>query len=98
MGYPPVTDAAKMQELLRQQTAIARFGSFALRELDLTNILTEAVRVCARASASLQPGVPIRARARILSSPPAMAGGSGDRSCGVARRYEFSAGARLHHR
>jgi signal transduction histidine kinase/CheY-like chemotaxis protein len=36
-----------MQELLRQQTAIARFGSFALRELDLTNILTEAVRVCA---------------------------------------------------
>src|SRR5882757_9818383 len=47
MGYPPVTDAAKMQELLRQQTAIARFGSFALRELDLTNILTEAVRVCA---------------------------------------------------
>ncbi|HTF78733.1 MAG TPA: GAF domain-containing protein, partial [Bradyrhizobium sp.] len=42
-----MTDAAKMQELLRQQTAIARFGSFALRELDLTNILTEAVRVCA---------------------------------------------------
>ena len=47
MGYAPVTDAAKMQKLLRQQTAIARFGSFALRELDLTNILTEAVRVCA---------------------------------------------------
>jgi len=47
MGYAPVTDAAKMLKLLRQQTAIARFGSFALRELDLTNILTEAVRVCA---------------------------------------------------
>jgi signal transduction histidine kinase len=47
MGYAPVTDATKMQKLLRQQTAIARFGSFALRELDLTNILTEAVRVCA---------------------------------------------------
>ena len=47
MGYAPVTDAAKMQKLLRQQTAIARFGSFALRELDLTNILGEAVRVCA---------------------------------------------------
>jgi signal transduction histidine kinase/CheY-like chemotaxis protein len=47
MGYAPVTDAAKMQKLLRQQTAIAWFGSFALRELDLTNILTEAVRVCA---------------------------------------------------
>jgi signal transduction histidine kinase len=47
MGYAPVTDAAKMQKLLRQQTAIARFGSFALRELDLTKVLTEAVRVCA---------------------------------------------------
>ena len=47
MGYAPVTDAAKMQKLLRQQTAIARFGSFALRELDLTDILGEAVRVCA---------------------------------------------------
>jgi signal transduction histidine kinase/CheY-like chemotaxis protein len=47
MGHAPVTDAAKMQKLLRQQTAIARFGSFALRELDLTNILDEAVRVCA---------------------------------------------------
>ena len=47
MGHAPVTDAAKMQKLLRQQTAIVRFGSFALRELDLTNILTEAVRVCA---------------------------------------------------
>jgi signal transduction histidine kinase len=47
MGYVPVTDAAKMQKLLRQQTAIARFGSFALRELDLSNILGEAVRVCA---------------------------------------------------
>jgi len=47
MGYAPVTDAAKMQKLLRQQAAIARFGSFALRELDLTDILGEAVRVCA---------------------------------------------------
>ena len=47
MGYVPVTDAAKMQKMLRQQMAIARFGSFALRELDLTNILTEAARVCA---------------------------------------------------
>ena len=47
MDDAPVTDAAKIQKLLRQQTAIARFGSFALREPDLTNILTEAVRVCA---------------------------------------------------
>ena len=42
-----MTDAAKVQKLLRQQAAIAQFGSFALRERDLMNILTEAVRVCA---------------------------------------------------
>jgi signal transduction histidine kinase len=43
-----MTDAAaQVQKLLRQQAAIARFGSFALRERDLTKILTEAVRVCA---------------------------------------------------
>jgi signal transduction histidine kinase len=40
-------DAAKVEKLLRQQAAIARFGSFALRERDLMNILTEAVRACA---------------------------------------------------
>lgn len=39
--------AAQVQKLLRQQAAIARFGSFALRERDLNKILTEAVRVCA---------------------------------------------------
>ena len=43
-----MTDAAaQVQKLLRQQAAIARFGSFALRERDLMKILTEAVRVCA---------------------------------------------------
>ena len=43
-----MTDAAaQVQKLLRQQAAIARFGSFALRERDLSKILTEAVRVCA---------------------------------------------------
>jgi len=39
--------AAQVQKLLRQQAAIARFGSFALRQRDLSNILNEAVRVCA---------------------------------------------------
>src|SRR5665213_736036 len=44
----PMTEAAvQVQKLLRQQAAIARFGSFALRERDLMKILTEAVRVCA---------------------------------------------------
>jgi signal transduction histidine kinase len=44
----PMTDAAaQVQKLLRQQAAIARFGSFALRERDLMKILNEAVRVCA---------------------------------------------------
>jgi signal transduction histidine kinase len=43
-----MTDAAaQVQKLLRQQAAIAKFGSFALRERDLMKILTEAVRVCA---------------------------------------------------
>jgi signal transduction histidine kinase len=43
-----MTDAAaQVQKLLRQQAAIARFGSFALRERELQKILTEAVRVCA---------------------------------------------------
>jgi signal transduction histidine kinase/DNA-binding NarL/FixJ family response regulator len=39
--------AAKVQKLLRQQAALARFGSFALREWDLMKILSEAARVCA---------------------------------------------------
>jgi two-component sensor histidine kinase len=40
-------DGAKVRKLLRQQAAIARFGSFALRENNLLKVLTEAVRVCA---------------------------------------------------
>jgi signal transduction histidine kinase len=44
----PVNDfPAKLQKVLRQQAAIAQFGSYALRELDLMKILTEAARVCA---------------------------------------------------
>ncbi|MGA2287566.1 ATP-binding protein [Bradyrhizobium sp.] len=43
-----MTDAAaQVQKLLRQQAAIAKFGSFALRERDLMKILTEAARACA---------------------------------------------------
>jgi two-component sensor histidine kinase len=40
-------DAVQVQKLLRQQTAIASFGSFALRQCDLHAVLTEAARVCA---------------------------------------------------
>jgi len=40
-------DGAKVRKLLRQQAAVARFGSFAFREGDLLTILTEAARVCA---------------------------------------------------
>jgi hypothetical protein len=39
--------ASKVRNLLRQQAAIAAFGSFALREADLMLVLTEAARVCA---------------------------------------------------
>jgi two-component sensor histidine kinase len=40
-------DAARVRKLLRQQAAIARFGTLALRETDLLGVLTEAARVCA---------------------------------------------------
>ncbi|MEA2681029.1 MAG: hypothetical protein QOK03_2751, partial [Candidatus Binataceae bacterium] len=46
-SLPTEDAAAKVQKLLRQQAALARFGSFALREWDLMKILSEAVRVCA---------------------------------------------------
>jgi signal transduction histidine kinase len=39
--------AANVERLLRQQAAIARFGSFALRERDLDEILKEGIQVCA---------------------------------------------------
>jgi two-component sensor histidine kinase len=38
---------AENQKLIRQQAAIAAFGSFALRQDDLHKVLTEAARVCA---------------------------------------------------
>jgi two-component sensor histidine kinase len=40
-------DGTEVRKLLRQQAAVGRFGSFALREDDLHKVLTEAVRVCA---------------------------------------------------
>jgi two-component sensor histidine kinase len=40
-------NATKVGKLLRQQAAIAAFGSFALRQSDLLTVLTEAARVCA---------------------------------------------------
>ena len=43
-----MNDADPMiRKLLRQQAAIAGFGSFALYENDLLKILTEAAKVCA---------------------------------------------------
>jgi two-component sensor histidine kinase len=41
-------DAAKVRKLLRQQAAVAGFGSFALRQNDLLKVLNEAARVCAQ--------------------------------------------------
>lgn len=40
-------NAQQVRKLLQQQSAIARFGTFALRENDLLKILTEAAQVCA---------------------------------------------------
>jgi two-component sensor histidine kinase len=42
-----VDSAGEISRLLRQQAAIANFGSFALRQNDLLLVLTEAARVCA---------------------------------------------------
>jgi len=39
--------AAEVRKLLRQQAAIAGFGSFALRQSDLMKVLNEAAKVCA---------------------------------------------------
>ncbi len=39
--------AKHVRKLLRQQAAIAHFGSFSLRESDVLKVLTEAARVCA---------------------------------------------------
>jgi two-component sensor histidine kinase len=41
------TSATQVRKLLRQQAAVAHFGSFALREGDVLKVLTEAARVCA---------------------------------------------------
>jgi two-component sensor histidine kinase/DNA-binding response OmpR family regulator len=46
-GRLRVDDAAKVRKLLRQQAAIAGFGSFALRQPDLLKTLSEAARACA---------------------------------------------------
>ncbi|WP_375461730.1 sensor histidine kinase [uncultured Enterovirga sp.] len=42
-----MTSVHTIERLLRQQAALAHFGSFAFGETDLQRILTEAVRVCA---------------------------------------------------
>lgn len=41
-------DDAMIRKLLRQQAAIASFGTFALRNTDLLAVLNEAARVCAK--------------------------------------------------
>ena len=46
MHVPDDTDRT-VEKLLRQQAALAGFGSFAFKETDLLAILTEAARVCA---------------------------------------------------
>jgi two-component sensor histidine kinase len=40
-------DAEQLRKLLRQQSALSSFGSFALRQTNLLKVLTEAARACA---------------------------------------------------
>src|SRR6202163_1449413 len=90
-----MTDAAaQVQKLLRQQAAIARFGSFALRERDLIEILTEAARVFADGlNVPFSTVCPYPPRGeRSSDRRRSWLAGRGRRSCGVARRYELAAG------
>ena len=43
-----MTTTHTIEKLLRQQAALAHFGSFAFRESDLQTILSEAARICAQ--------------------------------------------------
>jgi two-component sensor histidine kinase len=43
-----MTESRSIEKLLRQQAALANFGSFAFGETNLQNILTEAARICAQ--------------------------------------------------
>jgi two-component sensor histidine kinase len=43
-----MTETRTIEKLLRQQAALANFGSFAFGETDLQKILTEAARICAQ--------------------------------------------------
>jgi two-component sensor histidine kinase len=43
-----VTETRNIEKLLRQQAALANFGSFAFGEKDLQKILTEAAEICAQ--------------------------------------------------
>jgi DNA-binding response OmpR family regulator len=42
-----LTEGMQLRRLLKQQASLAAFGSFALRETDLTVILQEAAQICA---------------------------------------------------
>lgn len=43
-----MTETRTIEKLLRQQAALANFGSFAFQETELQKILTEAAEICAR--------------------------------------------------
>ena len=43
-----MTETRTIEKLLRQQAALANFGSFAFWESDLQKILTEAAEICAQ--------------------------------------------------
>ena len=97
----PMTDAAaQVQKLLRQQAAIARFGSFALRERDLTKILSEAVRACAE---GLDVPFSKVCRYRAEENDLLVVAGHGWQDGVIGHAVScadmtFAAGTRLHHR
>jgi hypothetical protein len=53
-----VTEIRTIEKLLRQQAALASFGSFAFDENDLQEILTEAARICAQSLSAPDTALP----------------------------------------
>jgi len=93
-------NAVQVRKLLRQQAAVAHFGSFALRESDLLKVLTEAARDCAECLSVPYSKV---CRYREKENDLLIEAGYGWHAgvigkCRLARRRNLAAGASLHHR
>jgi hypothetical protein len=93
-------NGTQVRKLLRQQAAVAHFGSFALREGDVLKVLTEAARVCAECLS-----VPFSKVCRYREQENDLLIEAGSRlaprcdwKCRLAGRHNLTAGAGFYHR